>query len=1132
MTQQMAQHLAQAAQLSHASQFSEEGGLVAIEGGTQPHGRHGIHYPPNHTGNIPTLEHRCVRQFARVALGRGREYFNTGRVSEPVWNDKQCSLEINGAGGNYKINFDFSQVTEQKRLSATCDCPAYVRGVLCKHLWAAILQIDKASPAGRIPESGPLKLVHAQPRPPQAPLEQQQQPRRGQGRAMPLVLVSKGSAGLWIDRLSQLQGLSAQKPTRNISTHSLAYFVIAGTETQATGKLTLDLWTRTRSISGEPGPLMPSRVMGQDFSHYDDARDQEVLSLLTRSGAPQIFAPFGRSSGKVSSRFTVDPIFETHLLPLLAGAGKLFLSRSPNGSPDSAERPLRMDRGKAWDLELKIDLAGTENYRLEGVLRRDAETRSLGDPIAILKSGFLIFDDRVAKFAEPRHAVWASGLRSGGEFLAPRSQGDALLTRILLDPSAPRIHWPEEMGWTLSIIEPRPKGVFRPLGNDPATGRMTLTVSFDYAGREVPLSETETSMVDLAQKRVLHRNRDFEEQTLLKALQILRDPQGTGTVPVAEMHRAANDLCAAGWSVYIENQQVRVAQDFSLNVSSSTDWFDLKLEAHFGNMSFTDAALLKALESKSGLIQLSDGSLGMLPKDFLERYASVSQFGEKTEGGGVRFSRSQGLMLNSALADEERLKADSRFLSFREKIQKFQGVETAKAPAGFKGKLRNYQQEGLTWLRFLEEFETGGILADDMGLGKTIQVLAFLQGRTKKNKLPNLVVTPKSLAFNWIDEASRFVPNLKVVRYTGAGRSQKLKELQEADVVITTYGAVRTDIEKLEGVDFDVAIVDEAQAIKNAKSQSAMACKRIKANQRLALTGTPVENSLNDLLSILEYTNPGLLSQKDLSQDTQGALARMLKPFMLRRTKEKVLTELPDKSEQVLFCEMSTEERDFYNAIRDRYRASIAEKIEKSGLGRSKIHVLEALLRLRQAASHPGLVDETKKPETSAKLSLLLNHVQEVTQEGHKVLVFSQFTSLLALVRTMLDEAKIPYEYLDGQTEDRKAPVERFQTDPKIPVFLISLKAGGTGLNLTAADYVFILDPWWNPAVEAQAIGRAHRMGQTQKVIAYRMITQGTVEEKILELQKTKKDLAESIISEDKDFLKKLTKEDLEMILG
>lgn len=1093
-----------------------------------------------------TLERRTVRQFPRIALGRGREYFNSGRVSDPTWNGSECSVQIKGAGGEYKVTFDFSQVAEGARLPGKCDCPVYDRGVLCKHLWASILQIEKASPVGLIPESGPLKLVHEKRRnrgAQQGGGQQQQQPMSfravGSPNASgPVITPVKVDPFNWIDRLNQLQGTSTATSGRTISAGVSAHFVIAASETIATGKLVIDLWTRTRSAGGEYGPLRPNRVSSRDFSHYPDVRDQEVLTLLTRSCEPQVFAPFGRSSQNVSSRFTVDPIFEPHLIPMLAGSGKFFISRSPNGSPDSAERPLRLDRGRTWDLELKIESANPEYYRMDGLLKREREMRGLQDPIAILRSGYLLFDDRIAKLTEPRYALWANALRGPTAFLVPRAQGDALLTRILLDPASPKVNWPADMGWTNTVIEPRPKGVFRPLGNDPTTGRMTLTVSFDYSGREVALAETEMTLVDVAQKSVYTRNLEFEEKTLVRALEILRDPQGTGSVPLSDLHRAVNELCAAGWTVYIENQKIRMADDFSMNVSSSTDWFDLNLEASFGDMDIPRSELLAALQSSSGLVKLPDGSLGMLPQEWLAKYAPVarlgSEFGQMTENG-FRFTKSQGLMLNAVLSgDDARIKADSGFNAFRDKIRKFQGIQTATAPEGFQGQLRNYQAEGLTWLRFLEEFETGGILADDMGLGKTIQILAFLLGRTAQSKLPCLVVTPKSLAFNWVDEASRFAPGLRVVRYAGAGRTQILSELQGAHLVVTTYGTLRTDIDKLREIEFDVAIIDEAQAIKNPKSQSAMACKQLNARHRLALTGTPIENSIKDLLSILEFTNPGLLNvsqQRELGRDTQSVLARTLKPFMLRRTKEKVLTELPDKSEQVLFCEMSSEEKQFYAAIREQYRASLTEKIEKSGLGRNKLHVLEALLRLRQVACHSGLVDPNRKQEPSAKLQLLLSHVQEVIAEGHKVLIFSQFTSLLSLVREQLEEEGIVYEYLDGQTQDRKTPVERFQNDKQCPVFLISLKAGGTGLNLTAADYVFILDPWWNPAVEAQAIGRAHRMGQTQKVIAYRMIAKGTVEEKILELQKTKRDLAESIISEDKDFMTKLSREDLEMLL-
>jgi len=673
--------------------------------------------------------------------------------------------------------------------------------------------------------------------------------------------------------------------------------------------------------------------------------------------------------------------------------------------------------------------------------------------------------------------------------------------------------------------------VFRPLGNDPSTGRMSMTMSFDYGGHDTSLGDQSESILDVESHQVYSRNRTFEEAALNQALEILRDP--AGTVPVSDLMRAATALSAGGWVVFIENHRVVAADDFALNVSSSTDWFEVSLEASFAGNPVRRDEILAALEAKSSFVRLDDGTLGLLPEEWLARYATLRGLAEQNEDGSLRFEKAQGLLLDAALGDDKSVRGDSSFTDFRDRVLKFSLAETAKTPVGFKGKLRNYQKEGLTWLGFLKEFESGGILADDMGLGKTIQVLAFLLSRKKETKLPSLVVAPKSLVFNWIDEAKKFTPTLKVIRYAGDGR-QKL-EIAKADLVVTTYGTLRTDISSLREQQFDTAIVDEAQFIKNPKSQAAIACKQLRAVHRLALTGTPIENSINDLLSILEFTNPGLLhlpSAEGLADDVQGRLAQLLRPFMLRRTKEAVLTELPEKSEQVLFCEMGREETEFYAVIRDRYRESIEQSVSANGLAKSKLHVLEALLRLRQASCHAGLIDETKRWGPSAKIELLLTQLKEVISEGHKALVFSQFTSLLSIVKGRLDQEEIVYEYLDGQTEDRKTPVERFQSDPKVPVFLVSLKAGGTGLNLTAADYVFILDPWWNPAVEAQAIGRAHRMGQEQKVFAYRMVARGTVEEKILELQKKKKDLAESIISEDTDFMKKLSREDLENLLA
>jgi SNF2 family DNA or RNA helicase len=422
-------------------------------------------------------------------------------------------------------------------------------------------------------------------------------------------------------------------------------------------------------------------------------------------------------------------------------------------------------------------------------------------------------------------------------------------------------------------------------------------------------------------------------------------------------------------------------------------------------------------------------------------------------------------------------------------------------------------------------------------------VLAMLESRRggQGQGRPSLAVVPRSLVFNWMEEVRRFVSGVRVLDYTGATRSTAA--LEEHDLILTTYGTLRRDALHLKDVEFDYVILDEAQAIKNAATASAKAARLLRARHRLALSGTPVENHVGELWSLFDFLNPGFLGTATAFERGTGGrarsdrsqldlLARAVRPFILRRTKAQVAPELPERTEQTIYCDLEPAQRRFYEQLRDRFRRTLLARVDRDGLNRSKMHVLEALLRLRQAACHPALIDQRHANHRSAKLDVLLPQLSEVLEEGHKALVFSQFTSFLALLRPRLDEAGIRYEYLDGQTRDRAARVERFQTDPECGVFLISLKAGGLGLNLTAAEYVFLLDPWWNPAVEAQAIDRAHRIGQTNRVSAYRLIASGTVEEKVAELQQSKRELADAILTADAGLIRTLTREDLEWLVA
>jgi SNF2 family DNA or RNA helicase len=405
---------------------------------------------------------------------------------------------------------------------------------------------------------------------------------------------------------------------------------------------------------------------------------------------------------------------------------------------------------------------------------------------------------------------------------------------------------------------------------------------------------------------------------------------------------------------------------------------------------------------------------------------------------------------------------------------------------------------------------------------------------------PSLVIVPRSLVFHWKREAARFAPNLAILDHSGVARRKPGDHFEDYDLVITTYGTLARDAIQFKEQRFDYCILDEAQAIKNASTLASKAVRLVRADHRLAMSGTPVENHLGELWSLFEFLNPGMLGSATIfasigrnpDEPTRALLARALRPFILRRTKGQVAAELPEKTEQTIYCDLEGKEKKLYNELRDYYRARLLRGDASEGNGRYQIQVLEALLRLRQAACHPGLIDKKKIAEPSAKIDTLLAQLDQVLEENHKVLVFSQFTSLLAIVRSRLDTANIPYAYLDGRTRDREARVEQFQKDPGVRLFLISLKAGGLGLNLHAAEYVYLLDPWWNPAVEAQAIDRAHRIGQTRRVFAYRLIARDTVEEKVLALQQSKRDLADAIISADNSIMRNLTREDLELLLS
>jgi SNF2 family DNA or RNA helicase len=647
-------------------------------------------------------------------------------------------------------------------------------------------------------------------------------------------------------------------------------------------------------------------------------------------------------------------------------------------------------------------------------------------------------------------------------------------------------------------------------------------------------------------ERVLRRDAAAESQLVVVLTELggQKRPGMRGwAIPRTVFPELTSELLRRGWSLEVPGKLYRPWVRATPAIRSGTDWFSLEGPVEFDGLTVPLPELLRALKAREQMVPLGDGTFGVLPEEWLERLSMLSQLAEVT-AGDLRFQRSQASLLASLLPDAAST-ADDGFQKARAALAGFDRVRAVSAAPGFTGELRPYQCEGLGWLQFLEEFGFGGCLADDMGLGKTVQVLAFLHDRWRRagpgGAGAALIVVPRSLLANWRDEAARFTPELSLLIHAGTNRGTSPEDLQKNALVITTYGTLRRDVELIAAASFSYVILDEAQAIKNAETGAAKAARAIGAPHRLALTGTPIENHLLEIGSMMEFLNPGFLGRKallerlreDATDRTLAATLRTaLAPFILRRTKASVERQLPSRTEQTILCELDVDQRRRYDDLARHYRALLLERAKGMDRGAERMLTLEALLRLRQAACHPALLDPALAQESSAKLEALLPILAEVVSAGHKALVFSQFTTLLALVRGRLDEEKLSYEYLDGKTVDRAERVARFQEDAGIGIFLISLKAGGMGLNLTAADYVFIMDPWWNPAVEAQAIDRAHRIGQTRPVCAYRLIAAGTVEERILALAANKQELADILLATEAGPLERLSREDLERLLG
>jgi len=1062
---------------------------------------------------------RLSKDFDEGTRARGLNYFQRGAVDLTRFTHRSIAAAVQGQKRHF-VDVDW----DCGFLEYNCDCDEFHgKGSPCKHIWATLLEAERR---GRLP------------------LQEADGDEPGQTNGKRRVQ--------WKQRLATLKAEMSYRqgtePDPWPAERELAYVIDIPATVDATG-LVVEIMMRGKRRDGAWEKLKALKGLRRNqLAVLPDPMDRQILQMLVGTAQTDYRWGFGPwEENDVPRQFVLDPRGYELLLKWMCQSGRCRLRElQQEGDPPM----LAWDDGPEWQFVVGLQTDAGGASKVNGFLRRENERMDLHEPELLIPGGIAFARGKAARLDDGGAFDLIIFLRRDQKIAARAGEERQLLAELFTLPCLPALDLPPELG--IERVTPLPKPclkVRQPLHEPYSNGdSLRAELSFDYEGHTVTSAKPGTVFFLPEQNKLVQRDAKLEWAAAGKLRDLgfkpnmdWRSRESTLVISTKALPGAVRVLASAGWRIEADGKLYRNPGKISIDVRSGIDWFEVHASADFDGKVVQLPRLLAALRRGENLVTLDDGTIGILPEEWLKQYGLLAGIGEETQDH-LRFKRSQAGLLDALLASRPQTTFDAAFSAARRAMTEFQGIAAQEPPDGFVGELRPYQKEGLGWMSFLRRFGFGGCLADDMGLGKTVQVLALLEERRQENSPPSLVVVPRSLVFNWKAEAQRFAPMLRILDHTGPMRDRSADRFGQYNIVLTTYGTVRNDAVFMKDFIFDHVVLDEAQAVKNSASESAKAVRLLNGEHRLALSGTPVQNHLGELWSLFEFLNPGMLgassvlsasgAARALDPDSAQALGRALRPFILRRTKDQVARELPERLEQTLWCDLDPIQRKQYDELREHYRQALWSRIEKDGWGKSKIMVLEALLRLRQAACHPGLIDKSRTGETSAKLESLLANLEQVREEDHKALVFSQFTSLLSIVRQRLDAEKIPYEYLDGKTRDRQERVENFQTNPDCKLFLVSLKAGGLGLNLTAAEYVFLLDPWWNPAVEAQAIDRAHRIGQTRRVFAYRLIARDTVEQKVLELQKTKRDLADAIITADNRTLATLKREDLELLLS
>lgn len=893
--------------------------------------------------------------------------------------------------------------------------------------------------------------------------------------------------------------------------------------------------------SSEPLSLLKIRALTNLKSAAESIYRQEIDYQQRIKGKRAIAADTAFSLFHITQSEVIE------ILQLLAAAGALFFKGSQ----------LVCDFFSKSELFFTIDNSVNEPFPISAVIKTVSQEFSLANCDFV-------------NFGPPHFYIKGIALRFIGTEISRKElkQAYAAPQEITLqqlqkafgggeDAMSPKLHYKEPLAeeiknavalasqlepWPLLLLKDR-SGAFADLWMTYDSESLQTAASSDKKTVRVALHDQNPKLGMTSSKRNSLSERQWEQDLL--HTDYIKKLVGTTHYycPVDCVAKSLTFLLEVGWQ--IEDWQGKPLYHHTgteLEISAQLETILVKGKLQYGEHTVDLKDLVGAFNRRERFVQLGSGAVGLLPTDIeTQGFNLLAEEGEVV-GGAIGIKRQSLGMLSDLFDSSATMTCDAAILELRQALINFSGIKHTSPGDCFKGVLRPYQQEGVDWLAFLYEHGFHGLLADDMGLGKTVQVLAFISQLTIDS--PLLIVVPTSLIFNWKREIEHFLPDMPLYIHHGPKRSSNKDELNKPHIVITSYSTLRLDLNMLKQFMYGAVILDEGQSIKNSETQIAQAVYQLQARFRLSLTGTPLENHLGEMWSHFRFLMPDLLGEKrDFLADAAAGsadfryfdkLRKKIKPFLLRRKKEEVAKDLPEKIEQVVWVDMAPEQRKVYDDFLAGFRGNLFKKVEVDGVSKHRMEVLEAILRLRQICCHPQLVlagNEELVSTPSAKLDMLMEDIETAIDEGSKVLVYSQFTSMLKLIAKEVRKRQWNFAYLDGATVEREKEVMRFQEDKGTPLFLISLKAGGVGLNLTAADCVFLYDPWWNEAIESQAINRAHRIGRCGTVVAKRYIVVETIEEKMVKLKAHKSALIDDILGGQLS-TSALTMDDLRFLLS